>query len=92
MNESNTPSMTGKVSRLFIGKGYGFIAGDDKKDYFFHMSGVNPEAIAFRHIEIGSAVKFDIYPPLSPGKNLQAKNIYVNASILPMVQTEAASV
>ena len=82
--------MTGKVSRVLVDKGYGFIAGDDQRDYFFHMSSVDPAAIAFRHLAVGTLVKFSIHPPISAGKNLQAKDINVNT--LPTVQAEAASV
>lgn len=84
--------MTGKVTRVFIGKGYGFIAGDDKKDYFFHMSSVDPAAIAFRHLSEGTAVRFNPNPPVSPGKNLQAKEVQLNDINTPasLVQAQTA--
>lgn len=31
-------TMNGKILRAFAGKGFGFIRGDDLKDYFFHRS------------------------------------------------------
>lgn len=32
-----TQSLEGKIRKLESTKGYGFITGDDHKDYFFHM-------------------------------------------------------
>ena len=69
--------MTGKVTRVVIAKGYGFIAGDDKKDYFFHMSSVDPASIAFRHLTEGVPVSFTIHPAIADKKNLQAKEVTV---------------
>ena len=30
--------MRGKLARIYEDKGFGFIVGDDKKEYFFHFS------------------------------------------------------
>jgi CspA family cold shock protein len=37
-------------------KRFGFITGDDGKDYFFHISGVKEEAV----LNEGDKVKFDV--------------------------------
>jgi hypothetical protein len=34
--------MTGKITRIVREKAFGFIAGEDAKDYFFHRSAVQP--------------------------------------------------
>jgi CspA family cold shock protein len=38
MSTSTQPKLYGAVRKL--GKGFGFIAGDDGQDYFFHWTGV----------------------------------------------------
>lgn len=45
--------MTGKVTRYFEEKGYGFIRGEDNKTYFIHSSKLDGE-----HIERGYLVFF----------------------------------
>lgn len=86
------PAMTGKITRVVISKGFGFIAGDDKRDYFFHMTSVDPASIAFRHMKEGTTVAFTIHPPVSPGKNLQAKDVtLVNVVTVPMVSASSSS-
>lgn len=47
--------MTGKVTRYFEEKGYGFIRGEDNKTYFIHSSKLNGE-----HIERGYLVFFKV--------------------------------
>jgi cold shock CspA family protein len=33
--------MTGKIARVIPDKGFGFIKGEDGKEYFFHRSEIN---------------------------------------------------
>ena len=54
MTETN--AMTGKVSR--INKGFGFIEGDDGRDYFFHWKNVDRFSRQFRAMKIGDKVQF----------------------------------
>jgi len=52
--------MQGKIKTFSADKGFGFIKGDDEKDYFFHISsfkGVRPEQLGD-----GSRVSFDPVP------------------------------
>lgn len=39
-------------------KGFGFIAGDDGKDYFFHWTSVSKQFKDFRQLEIKERVSF----------------------------------
>ena len=45
---------TGKVKFYNKGKKYGFIAGDDGKDYFFHASGISNDT----YVMDGDKVEF----------------------------------
>lgn len=88
----NNNVMTGKITRVVIAKGYGFIAGDDKKDYFFHMSSVDPASIAFRHLKENDPVSFTIHPAIAEKKNLQAKEVTVVDPSLSSVLGKTASI
>lgn len=49
--------MTGKILRLQPEKGFGFIAGQDGQDYFFHRSSVR--GTSFDVLRVGLAVTFE---------------------------------
>jgi CspA family cold shock protein len=51
--------MLGKIRRI-MDRGYGFIRGDDGKDYFFHRSSV--EGTTFEALSEGQSVEFDVEP------------------------------
>jgi len=50
-------SMTGTIKWFDSLKGYGFIQGDDKNDYFVHRSGVKSQ---FYTMEAGHNVEFSV--------------------------------
>ncbi len=51
--------MTNGTVKWFNGtKGYGFITGEDEKDYFVHFSVINVDG--FKTLDEGQAVTFDI--------------------------------
>lgn len=54
--------MNGRVIKVNVMKGYGFIEGEDKRDYFFHFRDVDRSGKAFRHIVNGDAVVFEPGP------------------------------
>lgn len=54
---SNT-RITGSIRKLK--EGYGFIAGDDGKDYFFHWSAMERTGKNFRELAIQERVEFSI--------------------------------
>lgn len=59
--------LTGKVSKVFIEKGYAFIAcSSDGRDYFAHHSQVLRGSIAFRNLKEGMEVSFN--PKENPDK------------------------
>lgn len=50
--------MNGELRKLK--DGYGFIAGDDGIDYFFHWSGLSKFTKQFRYCKEGEKVEFDV--------------------------------
>jgi CspA family cold shock protein len=50
---------TGAISRIVADRGFGFIAADDGKDYFFHRTGLNSE-LEFDRLSGGEKVEFDV--------------------------------
>jgi len=50
--------MTGAIRSL--SKGYGFIAGDDGRNYYFHWTGLAVESCDFRDLELRERVSFDV--------------------------------
>ena len=49
----------GTVKKVIADRGFGFITGDDGKDYFFHRSGVEP-TLDFDRLVGGDRVAFEI--------------------------------
>ena len=51
--------MTGKVSRVIAEKGFGFIAGEDGKEYFMHRSAIRDGSV-FEQLRDGQPVTFEV--------------------------------
>jgi CspA family cold shock protein len=66
--------ITGKVKKFNKDKGYGFITGDDGKDYFFHYSALNVKG--FKTVDIGASVAFE---PQDGDKGPRAEDIDVTS-------------
>ncbi|MFA6830161.1 MAG: cold shock domain-containing protein [Bacilli bacterium] len=62
--------MKGTVKKFDKEKGYGFITGEDQKDYFFHYSQLVMDG--FKTAEVGQHVEYDA---ASTDKGLRANNI-----------------
>jgi cold shock protein len=54
---------TGTIKRIVADRGFGFIAADDEKEYFFHRGGLDG-SLEFDRLVGGEKVEFD--PEASP--------------------------
>ena len=50
---------TGTIKKLVSDRGFGFITGEDGKDYFFHRQGLTP-SLDFDRLVGGERVSFDL--------------------------------
>jgi CspA family cold shock protein len=50
---------TGTVKRVISERGFGFIVGEDGKEYFFHRDGLT-SSVDFDRLVGGEAVSFDV--------------------------------
>ena len=59
----------GTIKKVVADRGFGFIAADDGKEYFFHRSGVSSE-VNFESLNGGEKVSFEIeQSPKGPRAN-----------------------
>ena len=49
----------GTIKKLVADRGFGFITGEDGKDYFFHRDGLAP-TLDFDRLVGGEAVEFEV--------------------------------
>jgi cold shock protein len=52
---------TGTIKKLVSDRGFGFIAAEDGREYFFHRTGLDP-SINFDSLAGGERVSFEIEP------------------------------
>jgi cold shock protein len=50
---------TGTIKKVVSDRGFGFITGEDGKDYFFHREGLSA-SVDFDRISGGEQVEFDL--------------------------------
>ena len=50
---------TGTIKKVVADRGFGFIAAEDKKEYFFHRGGLD-SSIDFDRLVGGERVEFDV--------------------------------
>jgi len=50
---------TGTIKKVISDRGFGFITGEDGKDYFFHRDGLT-DSVEFEQIAGGERVDFDL--------------------------------
>lgn len=65
--------MTGKVMNVNRERGYAFIMGEDRKEYFMHRSAIRYGD--FEHVERGTPVTFE---EVDSPKGLRAEEVYVD--------------
>jgi cold shock protein len=66
--------MTGTISRVISDKGFGFIQGEDGKEYFMHRSAVRDGSV-FEQLREGQPVAFDAG---LGDKGLRAENVRIS--------------
>ena len=66
--------MTGSISRVMSDKGFGFIQGEDRQEYFMHRSAVRNGSV-FEQLREGQPVVFDAG---RGDKGLRAENVRVS--------------
>jgi CspA family cold shock protein len=62
---------TGRIKKVVSDRGFGFIAADDAKEYFFHRDGLD-QSLDFDRLVGGEAVTFDVE---SSPKGARARNV-----------------
>jgi cold shock protein len=62
---------TGTIKKIVSDRGFGFIAADDGKEYFFHRSGLT-SSLDFDRLTGGEKVQFELE---QSQKGLRAKNV-----------------
>ena len=62
---------TGRIKKVVADRGFGFITGEDGKDYFFHRNGLQL-SLDFDRLVGGEAVTFDVE---SSPKGARARNV-----------------
>ena len=50
---------TGTIKKVISDRGFGFITGEDGKDYFFHRDGL-AESVVFDRLAGGERVEFNL--------------------------------
>jgi len=51
--------LTGKITRLMLDKGFGFITGEDGQEYFMHRSAVRDGSV-FEQLRESQPVTFEV--------------------------------
>ena len=66
--------MTGTIAKVMSDKGFGFIQGEDRQEYFMHRSAVRDGSV-FEQLREGQSVVFDAG---RGDKGLRAENVRVS--------------
>ena len=73
--------LTGEVRVLNVKRGFGFIAGSDRRDFFFHFNNVLKGTISPQRFQVGDNVTFNVVENEDLKKNPQAVDVaFVSAS------------
>ena len=67
--------LTGEVRVLNVKRGFGFIAGSDRRDFFFHFNNVLKGTISPQRFQVGDQVTFNVVENEDLKKNPQAVDV-----------------
>jgi cold shock CspA family protein len=59
-NDPRGDPMTGRIVKILIGQGHGFIRLPNAREVYFHRADLQ-EGTAFNDLQIGDAVKFELF-------------------------------
>jgi cold shock CspA family protein len=59
LEDSAGSSLRGRIKNVIWDRGYGFIAADDGRDYFFHVNALEP-GLAFEELQPNLTVSFEV--------------------------------
>lgn len=65
--------LQGKVKWFNSQKGFGFITGDNGKDYFLHYSNIEMEG--YKYLNEGDKIEFEVEPTDKGEKAIKVKKI-----------------
>ncbi len=66
----------GKIKKVIVEKGYGFIRAEDGREIFFHMSGL--QGLDIKDLKEGDPVEFDVEKD-KRGRGPKAVNVRASA-------------
>jgi CspA family cold shock protein len=81
--------MQGTVARIVIDRGFGFIEGENGREFFFHRSALN--ATDFGELAPGSPVEFEVSndtPGDQPNEGPRAVNVHLAPGATSAVDNE----
>ena len=83
----------GEVRVLNVQRGFGFIAAEDRRDYFFHFNNVLKGTISPQRFVVGDLVTFNVIENEDLKKNPQAVDVaFVKAGNGQTAQTSFATI
>jgi len=81
--------MRGVVVRLDPEAKFGFIEGEDGREFFFHLTGLS--GVEFSQLAVGSEVEFSVaerQPGDEPGEHARAVHVQLGEHELPVIANE----
>ena len=81
--------MRGVIVRLDKDGKFGFIEGEDGREFFFHFTGLS--GIEFSELAVGTSVDFTPAahsPGDEPGEHTRAVHVQLGANAVPVIENE----
>jgi hypothetical protein len=60
VNDRRGTPATGRIAKLFVGRGHGFVRVTHERELFFHRADLE-EGTAFNELRVGDAVSCELY-------------------------------